>query len=426
MNCVKHILVAISVITLVTNSLSAAVKAAHSINVANCIADIVEDNTERILKKFVNDQEALPSSVKLTDFESSWNNKDLCRLMFQMALRFYPSINDLFAPIAMPPVLNLGHSEEIRGIISADRIITAYPDGKSLFIRDIKQGKSYELSEHTQAITDIALNPSGSFFISGSLDTNAKKWDSTTGKCLLTLSHGQAIKCVATNNNHIITGSIDHTVKIWDAQTGKCLFTLVGHTKPITTVAISPCGNYVITGSNMDKTIRIWNIHDGKSQHTITTNNGIIKKVFTIAPLTLIEYTDGTIESMALSNGTTEKPYQGHYQALSPEGRFYIIGSKDSTTKLLLDQQLIHLLDGDKYSYKFSLQSAESIKALSPCGRFLATSSDKGITILDLAWYQDLSIQEFILAIKLNELRINKPHHLILNGKMFLIIYPKA
>ena len=38
-------------------------------------------------------------------------------------------------------------------------------------------------------------------------------------------------------------------IQIWDPTTGELLRTLEGHTSYVTSVAISPCGKYVISGS---------------------------------------------------------------------------------------------------------------------------------------------------------------------------------
>ena len=48
-------------------------------------------------------------------------------------------------------------------------------------------------------------------------------------------------------------------IQIWDADTGKNTFKTQGHGAPITTVAISPDGKTLATGS-YDRTIRLWNI----------------------------------------------------------------------------------------------------------------------------------------------------------------------
>ncbi|MEE0888922.1 MAG: hypothetical protein U0L57_01780, partial [Bacteroidales bacterium] len=58
----------------------------------------------------------------------------------------------------------------------------------------------------------------------------------------------------------IISGSVDDaTVKIWDANTGECLKTLKEHLDSVWSVAFSPDGTKIISGS-ADYTIKIWGI----------------------------------------------------------------------------------------------------------------------------------------------------------------------
>ena len=45
-------------------------------------------------------------------------------------------------------------------------------------------------------------------------------------------------------------------MQVWDFATGEVLRTLKGHTNWVFSVAISPCGKYVISGSD-DKTVKV-------------------------------------------------------------------------------------------------------------------------------------------------------------------------
>jgi WD40 repeat protein len=56
----------------------------------------------------------------------------------------------------------------------------------------------------------------------------------------------------------IVSGSDDKTVRIWDAETGKLVGEpFRGHSGRIRSVAFSPDGKSVVSGSD-DRTVRIW------------------------------------------------------------------------------------------------------------------------------------------------------------------------
>ena len=79
-------------------------------------------------------------------------------------------------------------------------------------------------------------------------------------KCLETLKgHSYSVLSVAysPDGTKIISGSGDKTIKIWEANTGECLKTLKGHSETIFSVAYSSDGTKIISCS-YDETIKIW------------------------------------------------------------------------------------------------------------------------------------------------------------------------
>jgi WD40 repeat protein len=78
----------------------------------------------------------------------------------------------------------------------------------------------------------------------------------------LTLNgHGGSITSVAfsPDGQTVVTGSLDKTVKLWSVADGTLKQTLNGHADSIYSVAFSPDGQTVLTGS-ADDTAKLWNV----------------------------------------------------------------------------------------------------------------------------------------------------------------------
>lgn len=53
------------------------------------------------------------------------------------------------------------------------------------------------------------------------------------------------------------SASFDSTVRLWDVERGACIHTLTKHTEPVYSVAFSPDGKLLASGS-FDKCVHIW------------------------------------------------------------------------------------------------------------------------------------------------------------------------
>jgi WD40 repeat protein len=115
---------------------------------------------------------------------------------------------------------------------------------------------------HDGNIQDVAASPGDNHLITGSADTTAIVWDSSSGKRIRILrGHTGAIKCVALfhDNKRAITGSVDKSLRVWDIATGETLVSLTGHTQLIWSVALFPDDRWIVSGS-WDDTIMLWNL----------------------------------------------------------------------------------------------------------------------------------------------------------------------
>ena len=85
------------------------------------------------------------------------------------------------------------------------------------------------------------------------------------------IGHTDRVRSVAfsPDGNKIASGSWDDTIRLWDTNTGEQLQTLTGHTDDVNSVAFSPDGNTIASASD-DYTIRLWNAHTGEQLQTLT------------------------------------------------------------------------------------------------------------------------------------------------------------
>src|SRR5205807_1052281 len=96
-------------------------------------------------------------------------------------------------------------------------------------------------------------------------------WEVSTGQCLNVLQgHAEWVRSVAfsPDGHLLVSGSNDHTIRLWDVSTGQCLNVLQGHTTCVASVTFSHDGSLLLSGSD-DGTMKLWNVDTGTCQLTL-------------------------------------------------------------------------------------------------------------------------------------------------------------
>ncbi|MBK0401953.1 WD40 repeat domain-containing protein [Adhaeribacter sp. BT258] len=94
--------------------------------------------------------------------------------------------------------------------------------------------------------------------------------------------NGKSLRCLALNEarNELAAGYSDHTIKIFEADTLKLKQEIDAHANSVFTVAYTPDGKYLLSGSR-DAHLRVWNAEKNYEEHA-----SIIAHLFTINHLT--------------------------------------------------------------------------------------------------------------------------------------------
>ena len=190
---------------------------------------------------------------------------------------------------------------------------------------------------------------------------------------------------VSPDGRHIVSGSGDKTLRVWELGTGRCLHTLQGHTGGVDSVAVSPDGRHIVSGSG-DKTLRVWELGTGRCLHTLQGHTGGVCSV-AVSPddwHIVSGSWDNTLRVWELGTGRCLNTLKGHtggvYSvAVSSDGRHIVSGSGDKTLRVweLGTDRCLHALQGHT--------GGVCSVAVSPDGRHIVSGSwDKTLRVWKL------------------------------------------
>ena len=191
------------------------------------------------------------------------------------------------------------------------------------------------------------------------------------------------------NGKLIASGSSDKTVQVWDAANGDNMFINHGHTYIVWSVAWSPNGKLIASGSE-DSTIQLLDSTNGHNVFTFNGQSGSVNTVAWSPDGKRIASGNGaanTVQVWDISTGGNVFTYRGHSYivntvAWSPDGKRIASGSYDRTV-----QVWDAATGGNVFTYRGHSNSVNFMPwsvAWSPDGKRIASgSNDSTVQVWD-------------------------------------------
>ena len=209
----------------------------------------------------------------------------------------------------------------------------------------------------------------------------------------------------------LVTGSDDKTVRLWQFESGKELRALRASATFVLSVAISADGRRVLSGSGgefknrrfsagADRSVRLWDVETGKELLKLEGHRQPVWYVkFLPDGRSAISVSEGEARVWDLAQGREARRFGGHCSgqgvALSPDGTLLVTGSYPENTVQMWEVatgRLIHELVGNRAQIRGADFSPDRRLLLTGGGNFVRGGGDASLRIWDVTTGKELRL----------------------------------
>jgi tRNA A-37 threonylcarbamoyl transferase component Bud32 len=206
-----------------------------------------------------------------------------------------------------------------------------------------------------EQVLALDFTPDGRFLLTGDIRSGLQLWNIQTGETVRRLvGHTNWIRGVAVSPNgqfalsgsggteidgKLVVGS-DTTIRLWDLESGTEVRKFPGHREPIPALAFSPDGSQFLSGSD-DHTVRLWDVSTGAEIRRLSGHDHQVRSVTFCSGghLAASAGSDGTMRLWDLDRGAEVNKFHAHQGSVevvvcSPNGHWLATGGKDNLIRI--------------------------------------------------------------------------------------------